>query len=125
MLALATRYLRITFLLMGLMVSMQIFHSVLQGAGDATTPMIVTFLVTPISIGAEWALAFGHLGFPALGITGIALGAGVGGAFGLVAAGWALFGYGAAMQGLTAFGFSDLSRSADGFFLKLAYLFRR
>jgi len=37
----------------------------------------------------------------------------------------AFFGYGAAMQGLTAFGFSDLSRSADGFFLKLAYLFRR
>jgi len=29
------------------------------------------------------------------------------------------------MQGLTTFGFSDLSRSSDGFFLKLAYLFRR
>jgi hypothetical protein len=37
----------------------------------------------------------------------------------------AFFGYGAAMQGLTTFGFSDLSRSSDGFFLKLAYLFRR
>ncbi len=29
------------------------------------------------------------------------------------------------MQGLNTFGFSDLSRSADRFFLKLAYLFRR
>jgi len=37
----------------------------------------------------------------------------------------AFFGYGATMQGLTTFGFSDLSRSSDGFFLKLAYLFRR
>jgi hypothetical protein len=37
----------------------------------------------------------------------------------------AFFGYGAAMQGATTFGFSDLSRSTDGFFLKLAYLFRR
>lgn len=91
-LALATRYLRITFLLLGVMVAMQIFHAVLQGAGDATTPMIVSFLVTPISIGAEWALAFGHLGLPALGISGIALGGSVGGLFGLVAAGWALFG---------------------------------
>jgi putative MATE family efflux protein len=90
-LALATRYVRIVFLLIGLMVAMQVFHGVLQGAGDATTPMLVTFLVTPISIGAEWALAFGHLGFPALGITGIALGASLGGLCGLGVAGWALF----------------------------------
>jgi putative MATE family efflux protein len=88
---LATRYVRITFLLIGLMVAMQVFHAVLQGAGDATTPMLVTLLVTPISIGAEWALAFGHLGLPALGISGMALGASFGGLCGLGVAGWALF----------------------------------
>lgn len=91
-LALATRYLRITFLLMGVMVAMQIFHAVLQGAGDATTPMLVSFLVTPVSIAAEWALAFGHLGLPRLGISGVALGGAVGGLCGLGVAGWALFG---------------------------------
>jgi hypothetical protein len=34
-------------------------------------------------------------------------------------------GYGSTLDGPTAFGFSDLERARDGFFLKLAYRFRR
>lgn len=88
---LAAVYVRIVFLALGLMVAMQLFNGVLQGAGDGTTPMLVTFVATPVSILAEWALAFGHLGLPALGIAGIALGAAVGGSCGLLVATWALF----------------------------------
>ncbi len=90
--ALAATYVRITFFALGLMVAMQVFSGVLQGAGDATTPMLITFLVTPVSILAEWSLAFGHFGLPALGIAGIALGAAIGGSCGLLLAAWTIFG---------------------------------
>jgi Na+-driven multidrug efflux pump len=53
--------------------------------------MLITFLATPVMIAAEWVLAFGHLGLPALGIAGIAGGAALGGAFGLLLSSWALF----------------------------------
>jgi putative MATE family efflux protein len=87
---LAVPYLRIAFVLMFSSILVQMVSSLLNGAGDATTPMLITFLVTPISILLEWSLAFGHLGFPALGIRGIALGAGTGGAVGALIGFWAL-----------------------------------
>jgi hypothetical protein len=37
----------------------------------------------------------------------------------------AYFGYGSSLDGVEAFRFADLARSTDGFFVKLAYLFRR
>ncbi|MGA2260321.1 MAG: DUF5916 domain-containing protein [Acidobacteriota bacterium] len=37
----------------------------------------------------------------------------------------AYIGYGSSLQAQRTFGFSDLERTADGFFVKLAYLFRR
>lgn len=40
--------------------------------------MAVGFLVAPISLLGEWALGFGHLGFPRLGVAGIALGGALG-----------------------------------------------
>jgi putative MATE family efflux protein len=90
--ALGTIYVRIAFLTLGVMIAVQIFNAVLNGAGDAATPMIVTFVIAPVSIFGEWVLAFGHLGFPALGIAGIALGAAGGGLCGVGIAAWALFG---------------------------------
>ncbi|MGH0029966.1 MAG: MATE family efflux transporter [Myxococcota bacterium] len=84
-------YVRIVFVTLGLMVANQTFNGVLHGAGDATTPMIITFIVAPVSIVAEWALAFGRLGAPELGIAGIALGAALGGSCGIAVAAWALF----------------------------------
>lgn len=86
-----TIYLRIVFVTFAIFGSVQIFNAILSGAGDTTTPMMVTAIVTPLSILAEWVLAFGHLGFPALGIAGIGLGAAVGSAGGVMVAGWALF----------------------------------
>ncbi len=80
--AFATVYVRIVFLTFFVMIASQIFSSVLNGAGDTTTPMITSFIVTPISIFSQWALTFGHAGLPALGIAGIPLGAAIGGACG-------------------------------------------
>lgn len=80
--ALATVYVRIVFLSFFLMVAGQVFSATLQGAGDSTTPMLTSFVATPVSIVAEWALTFGHLGAPELGIQGIPLGAAFGSACG-------------------------------------------
>ena len=76
--ALGTIYVQITFVMLFFTIVQQLTSSVLGGAGDTTTPMLIGLAMTPLSIAAEWALAFGHFGLPALGIAGVALGAGVG-----------------------------------------------
>lgn len=88
---LAVVYAQITMVTMFTMIFGQLGGAVLSGAGDTTTPMLISLLMTPVSIVAEWALAFGHLGLPALGITGIVLGAALGGAFGVGVTFWALW----------------------------------
>jgi putative MATE family efflux protein len=80
--ALATVYVRIVFLTFSVLMSSQVFASVLNGAGDTTTPMMTSFAVTPVAIFFEWSLTFGHAGFPALGIAGIPLGSAIGGVCG-------------------------------------------
>ncbi len=89
--ALATVYVRIVFLTFFVMISGQIFSTVLNGAGDTTTPMITSFVVTPVSIVAQWSFTFGHLGLPELGIAGIPLGAALGGACGAAVSLFMLF----------------------------------
>lgn len=83
-------YVRITFLTLSAFIGSQIFAAVLTGAGDSTTPLIINLLTTPVGIGAQWALTFGLLGLPALGIAGIAWGAATGGLVGIVVSAWAL-----------------------------------
>ncbi len=73
---------RVTFALLLGPIAIQLGSSVLAGAGDTTTPMIASFVMTPVMLAAEWALGFGGLGCPELGLAGIALGAGIGGLFG-------------------------------------------
>ena len=80
--ALATVYVRIVFLTFFVLISGQVFSSALNGAGDSTTPMLISFAVTPLSILAEWCLAFGHGGLPRLGIAGIPIGSALGMALG-------------------------------------------
>ena len=80
--ALATVYVRIVFLTFLAIISGQAFSSILNGAGDTTTPMLTSFAVTPVVVLCEWALTFGHLGAPPLGIAGIPLGSAIGYAFG-------------------------------------------
>jgi putative MATE family efflux protein len=89
--ALATVYVRIVFLTFFVVLSGQMFSSVLNGAGDTTTPMLTAFAVTPIGIFCEWSLTFGHAGLPALGIAGIPLGAALGGVCGAAISFFMLF----------------------------------
>jgi putative MATE family efflux protein len=84
-------YVRIVFLTLIVMTSSQVFASILNGAGDAVTPMLVGLIQTPIAVFAQWVLAFGHFGFPAMGIAGIAIGGVLGGSVGGGVALWALF----------------------------------
>ena len=92
MLAAGVPYVRLTFILMFGFVLIPLFSSILNGAGDSTTPMIVALLATPVSLFAEWCLIFGHLGAPAFGVSGVALGATLGSLLGLTLAGWVLLG---------------------------------
>ena len=83
-----TPYVRLLFLLFFGSVMVPLFGAILGGAGDATTPMIITLVATPVSLFAEWCLIFGNLGAPALGISGVAIGATLGSA---VAVGFGLW----------------------------------
>ena len=75
-------YIQIAFPLLLAPCLTQVATAILTGAGDTTTPMLASFLVTPVALFAEWVLGFGHFGVPALGLAGIAAGAGVGGLVG-------------------------------------------
>jgi putative MATE family efflux protein len=88
---LAETYARIIFLFFGFNIFTQISNGVLLGSGDATTPMLIGFAQIPVAIFFEWALAFGKLGLPELGVAGIAYGTVLGGATSFSIAMWALF----------------------------------
>ena len=49
--------------------------AVLRGAGDSRTPLQAAVLANVINVAVAYALIFGHLGLPALGVAGSALGA--------------------------------------------------
>jgi putative MATE family efflux protein len=67
-------YVRLVFLLNFGVVGTLFFNSILTGAGDTTTPLFVMLFQTAVALSAEWILIFGHLGAPALGVPGVALG---------------------------------------------------
>jgi putative MATE family efflux protein len=84
-------YLRlVSFLFVGAVGSM-LFGAILGGAGDTTTPLLVQFVQFPVAIAAEWLLIFGHLGAPALGVLGVALGVATGHLAAGAIAVWVLF----------------------------------
>jgi putative MATE family efflux protein len=64
----------LVFLLNFGLVGTLFFNSILTGAGDTTTPFFVMLFQTAVALSAEWVLIFGHLGAPALGVRGVALG---------------------------------------------------
>jgi putative MATE family efflux protein len=88
--ALIVVFAEIVFALLIGQITLQLGASVLAGAGDATTPMLANLVSAPVMLGAQWALAFGELGMPRLGVAGVALGAGVGALVGAGMTGWAL-----------------------------------
>jgi putative MATE family efflux protein len=71
-------YVRLVFALAFGMAGFNLFTAILNGAGDSTTPFFVMAVQTVVSIVAEWVLIFGHLGAPALGVRGVALGTATG-----------------------------------------------
>ena len=50
-----------------------VLSSALRGAGDVRTPLIVGVIVNVVNIAGDYALIFGHFGFPALGADGSAI----------------------------------------------------
>ncbi len=86
-----TPYVRLVFLLNFGFVFGFLFNAILNGAGDATTPLLVSVLQAGLSLLGEWCLMFGHLGAPALGVRGAAYGMAIGQVAGLGVAYWVLF----------------------------------
>ncbi len=71
-------YLRILLVLNVGLVGGMVARGILVGAGDGRTPLIVSMVQFPITLLMEWLLIFGNLGFPELGIRGVAIGLVVG-----------------------------------------------
>jgi putative MATE family efflux protein len=91
-LAVGVPYVRLVLLLNFGLVFTFLVNAVLNGAGDTTTPMLLALVQTAAALLGEWLLIFGHLGFPALGIEGVALGTAAGQLVSLLLAARVLFG---------------------------------
>jgi putative MATE family efflux protein len=88
--ATAVPFVRLTFALMFGHVFVMLFSFLLTGAGETTTPLLITLVATPVAIFAEYCLIFGNFGAPALGVSGVALGMACGTAVSLGLALWVL-----------------------------------
>jgi MATE family, multidrug efflux pump len=67
-------FLQLMFIAAPAMMVNFLFAAVMQGAGDSRTPLIVNAAINAVNIFLNWTLIFGKFGFPALGVTGSALG---------------------------------------------------
>ena len=56
--------------------------AILRGAGDSRTPFLASIVANVVNVAVAWALIFGHLGLPELGVAGSAWGAAAGRAAG-------------------------------------------
>jgi MATE family multidrug resistance protein len=79
-------YLRIMFLAAPAMLTMFLFASSMQGAGDSRSPLVLTASVNIVNVFLNWVLIFGNLGFPQMGVTGAAWGTFIARSLGAVAA---------------------------------------
>jgi len=77
-LAVGVDYARLMFALSFGFVFLFLFNAILNGAGDSATPLQVSLLMVACALPAEWALIFGNLGAPELGVRGVVLGLAVG-----------------------------------------------
>lgn len=71
-LTLGLGYMRILFLGVMAMFYMFLISAILNGAGDATTPMIILVVATVINIVLDPIMIFGWFGLPAMGVSGAA-----------------------------------------------------
>jgi len=89
----AADYFRIIMLSMPIVTLTFVLGAVLRGSGDTRTPMQVNAAANLVNVAGNYVLIFGHLGFPALGVTGAALAtAGARGLAGLLLLAWLLSG---------------------------------
>ena len=75
---LALPYLQWLFVLSAGFGGVFVFRAILTGAGDTTTPLLVSVVQVTVSLVSEWIFIFGHFGAPELGVRGVALGMGLG-----------------------------------------------
>jgi putative MATE family efflux protein len=85
-------YVRLIFALNFGFVFVNLFNAILNGAGDTATPFLIAVTQTVFGLLAEWALIYGKLGMPAMGISGVALGVAFGQLFSIVLISRVLFG---------------------------------
>ncbi|QTL97402.1 MATE family efflux transporter [Iocasia frigidifontis] len=71
-------YLKIVLASMIFGLPMMVINAILQGIGDMKTPLFIMFITNIINVLLNYLLIFGIGFFPALGVTGAALGTGIG-----------------------------------------------
>jgi putative MATE family efflux protein len=67
-------YVQLVMILNFGMIFVFLTNSILTGAGDTTTPLLVSVTQALVALFAEYCLIYGNFGLPALGIRGAALG---------------------------------------------------
>jgi putative MATE family efflux protein len=68
------QYMRVVLLTAPLGLPMIVANAAIRGTGDTRTPMLVTLTMNVVNIAASAVLAFGLLGFPRMGLLGVATG---------------------------------------------------
>jgi len=71
--SLGVTYMRTICLGAPFLVTGMALSGVLRAYGDTRTPMLIVALTNALNVVGDWALIFGNLGFPALGVRGAAL----------------------------------------------------
>jgi putative MATE family efflux protein len=65
-----------------------VLGTALRAAGDVVTPLATGALMNVVAVGVAWALVYGKLGLPAMGVAGAAIGHGTGWLASAGAIGW-------------------------------------
>lgn len=73
LLKLATEYIRIVSLGLPFLAVMQVIGGILQGMGNARTPMFITMTMNLVNLTVGYTIIFGKLGFSPLGVRGAAV----------------------------------------------------
>ncbi len=63
-------YMQLRFFAMAFGIYNFVFHGFMRGIGDTRTPMILSMIANVTIVFLTYALAYGHFGFPELGLTG-------------------------------------------------------
>lgn len=66
-------YLRITSIGLFFNMIMNVLNSILRGSKNTKTPLIAAVIINIINIFLDWAMIFGKVGFPELGVKGAAI----------------------------------------------------